>query len=320
MSARSVTLGLFVASFLCLFAVGVGTLLPDAHANGDRVFKVRASECTAAENGCNPTGGETILLPEALEVPADATITQTLSFVTDPRVASGRCGRDPLVLFGQDPGVPDVIIPEYLCGSPQFAVLRTESSLEIEQDTVTATNIPEAFFANALSCDSPIVGDPQQQDVVVWQPTNSAEVEEGHAIEVTFACGSSRGRTKGLSWYIVGLHIDFGLDWSTQPESVRQAFIDLTSTKFQGLLRAIVNAKPVLPKEDFNKLLREAKAANRLHQRGSYELASRRMAVVIQLTERALFAPSEFNHGGNVEMRAYNVKFMLDEKVIGIMG
>ncbi|MGH8195209.1 MAG: DUF6923 family protein [Woeseiaceae bacterium] len=282
--------------------------------------QVAATECTAEQGGCNPTGGQTLQLPQNFVVPVGATITQKLLRITDPRVASGRCGRDPLVLFADDPQIDDLIIPEYLCGSPDFVILKTESDLEFDQGTLITTNQPEAFFDNALSCDSPIVGNPQQQDVMVWQPTDSADIEEGHALELTFECGSSRGRTKGLSWYVVGMHIDFGLDWDTEPQAVRQAFIDLTDVKLHGLVRAIVNAKRVLPRKDFNKLLVHAAVAHLLHKIGLYQLASREMSVVIHLHGRADFEPSELNHSGNVEMRAHNVKFMLDEKVIGIMN
>jgi len=281
--------------------------------------RVLASDCTAARGGCNPTDGQALVLPDTLAIPPDATITQHTLFITDPRVASGRCGKDPLVLFEDDPRIPDLIIPEYLCGSPDFVVLRTRSDLLLTQGTVIATNEPEAFFADALPCATPITGDPQQQDVMVWQPTDSADIEEGHALELTFECGSSRGRTRGLSWYVVGLHIDFGLDWSTQPDAVRQAFVDLTSVKFHGLVQAVVNAKGVLPKKYFKKLLESVTRASEAHEQGRYHLASREMANFIHLVERACFEPSNFNHHGNVEMRAHNVRFMLDEKVIGIM-
>jgi hypothetical protein len=281
--------------------------------------EVDATECTAEQGGCNPTGGQNIELPQNFEVPAGATITQKRLLITDPRVASGRCGRDPLVLFADDPDIADLIIPEYLCGSPDFVILKTESDLDFLIGTLITTNQPENFFANALSCDTPIVGDPQQQDVMVWQPTDSADIEEGHALELTFECGSSRGRTKGLSWYVVGMHIDFGQDWETNPQAVRQAFIDLTDVKFHGLVRAIVNAKSVLPRRDFNKLLVSATFAHLLHKLRLYQLASRELGVVLHLIDRAEFEPSEFNHHGNVEMRAHNVKFTLDEKVIALL-
>src|SRR5690606_26946997 len=281
--------------------------------------RVLASDCTAARGGCNPTGGQALVLPDTLAIPPDATITQHTLFITDPRVASGRCGKDPLVLFEDDPRIPDLIIPEYLCGSPDFVVLRTRSDLLLTQGTVIATNEPEAFFADALPCATPITGDPQQQDVMVWQPTDSADIEEGHALELTFECGSSRGRTRGLSWYVVGLHIDFGLDWSTQPDAVRQAFVDLTSVKFHGLVQAVVNAKGVLPKKYFKKLLESVTRASEAHEQGRYHLASREMANFIHLVERACFEPSNFNHHGIVELRAHHFRFRLDEKVFGIV-
>ncbi len=71
---------------------------------------VPASDCTAAAGGCNPTGGQQIVLPEGFVVPPDATITQTAVPQVDPRVVNGRCdGVTPLSLFDGDliiPGTP----------------------------------------------------------------------------------------------------------------------------------------------------------------------------------------------------------------------
>lgn len=282
--------------------------------------EVLAADCGIEQGGCNPTGGQTLELPASFSAPADATIVQTKLLLTDPRVAAKTCGKEPLVLFDDDPAVPDLIIPEYLCGSPQFVVLRTQSNLFIQQGTLITTNEPGAFFDDPLSCDSPITGDPQQQDVMVWQTTDSSEVEEGHALELTFECGSSRGRTRGLSYFVVGMHIDFGVSWDKNPWQVKAAFVDLTDVKLHYLTLALVNARPSLNKRDYAKLLTVAGLARIAFKFRLYEIASHELTLFIKLLEGTKFAAgSDFNHHGNLEMRSYNAKFMIDEKIIGLM-
>jgi YVTN family beta-propeller protein len=275
----------------------------------------------AAPGGCNPTGGQTIELPPGLVIPPGATITQTVLTQTDPRVAAGTCGLEPLVV--PVPGKPDLILPEYLCGSPEFAILDTESDLQILDGTVTTTNQPGAFFADPLTCDSGtalgITGDPQLQDVAVWQPTEPADVPEGYALEVTFACGSSRGKTKGLSYFVVGLHIDFGLSWADDPWAVRAAFVDLTKGKLYGMLNAIRVAKRSLPRRQFARIALIGGIANLAFHFRLYDLASAKLGLLIQEVEAADFDASAVgNPRGNILMRAYNAKFMTDEKVIAI--
>jgi hypothetical protein len=287
-------------------------------------IEVDAASC-AEPDGCE-LDGQTLQLPEGFVPPQNATITQKRLRFTDPRVSSGRCGKDPLVLFGDDPNVPDLIIPEYLCGSgpdSEFVVLITDSDLFFESGSLIVTNEPGEFFANPLSCDTPIPSgaDPQQQDVMVWQTTDSSQLAEGHALELTFECGSSRGRTKGLSYFVVGMHIDFGKDWNVKPHAVRQAFIDLTNTKLHGLTSAILDARSVLPRKDFNKMVVTIGLARLAFAFRWYEVASQKIEILIKLHDQSHYAPNDpDNNSGNVEMRAYNAKFMIDAKIIDLMN
>jgi len=274
---------------------------------------VPADDCTAVAGGCNPTGGHEIVLPENFVVPPGGTITQTPTLIVDPRVdQNGRCdGQTPLVLFGGD-----LIIPPHLCGSPEFEVLETVANFDILEGTIQSTMYPEVFVNNALDCIRPIIGDPQLQDVVVWQPTDGADVIEGHALELTFDCGSSRGKTRGLSFYVVGLHIDFGLDFDQDPQAVTQGFIDLTSNKFASLTTATRNARSALRRRDSFRLAIIGSIARWHYQRGRYQRSSRLLELFISLTERAQFDSSGgFNHEGNLLSRANNIKFTIDEKI-----
>jgi hypothetical protein len=315
-------------------------LITEFNASGVEVYSangvvgpvsVPADDCTATAGGCNPTGGQEIVLPDNFVVPPGGVITQTPVSFVDPRAdENGRCdGQNPLVLFDGDLTIP----PEF-CGSPEFEVLVTEANFEILEGTVESTMFPEVFVSNPLGCDRPIIGDPQLQDIVVWQPDNSADVIEGRALELTFDCGSSRGRTRRLSFFVVGMHIDFGIDFDQDPQAVTQAFIDLTSAKIDSLVQAVENAEKDKGKkkkkkekkkkkkkkkkdDDFDKLRKEARDIQKKFEKGQYDKASRKLESFLKTAERAEFDTDiGFNHQGNLISRASNIKFTLDEKII----
>ena len=95
--------------------------------------------------------------------------------------------------------------------------------------------------SNLYKCFDPILNnsavntlyapDPQFQDVVVWQTTDPTKMAEndtnapleyvGAATEITNGCGSSTGKSRGASYFVVGLHIDFRNDALTTTPSVR---------------------------------------------------------------------------------------------------
>ncbi len=283
--------------------------------NWSLTVEVPADDCTSTAGGCNPTGGHEFVLPDGFVVPDGGIITQTATPFVDPRVdENGRCdGTVELRLFNDK-----LIIPAHICGSPEFEVLETEASFDILEGTILNTMFPEVFVTNPLDCMRPVIGDPQLQDIVVWQPAMSAEVIEGHALELTFDCGSSRGKTRGFSFYIVGMHIDFGLDFDLHPEDVTQAFIDLTSAKYDSLATALNNALPALSRRDFRRLFKISSISRKLYDRGRFQAASRTLETFIRLTERAQFdtTSADINHEGNLLSRAENIKFTLIEKII----
>jgi hypothetical protein len=257
-----------------------------------------------------------IVLPDGFVVPPGGTISQTAMSFVDPRAdENGRCdGQTPLILLDGD-----VIIPPYLCGSPEFMGILTEANFDITEGTLSHAVFPENFVSNPFECTLPIVGDPQLQSAFVWQPTDSADVIEGSAIELTNDCGSSRGKTRGLSYFFVGLHIDFGLDFDADPRPVTQAFADLTTTKLNSLVIAVVHARPALKSTYFLKLFLLARTAEVLHRHGKYIAARRILATFIHLTERTPFNERVGNnHEGNLLSRADNIRFLLDEFVLPV--
>src|SRR5262249_13805159 len=100
---------------------------------GDKVT-IDASTCTSGAGGCNPSGGQIIEYPETAKVADGATLTaQTFRIHDDPN----RCGRQPLTLFNGA-----VVIPPYLCGHPDFLVVKTNSTgVDVLTGTIDVENL-----------------------------------------------------------------------------------------------------------------------------------------------------------------------------------
>lgn len=276
---------------------------------------VPATDCTTTEGGCNPTGGQQIVLPDGFVVPANATITQTAVPQVDPRVVNGRCdGVTPLSLFDGN-----LIIPGHLCGGADgFTVLVTETTnIDIRAGTVLSIGFPEVFSPQALDCERPIVTDRQLQDIMVWQTTDKNELFEGRAIEVTHDCGTSRSKTRTLSYFVIGMFIDFGLGPNPLPDAVTQAFVNLLLEKTDALIAGAEAAAPVLKKGDANKLLVMATNIRSKLLAGDYLEALNKTNILLKFVDKAFFDTTvPFNHEGNLIMRAGNIKFILEVKVI----
>lgn len=266
------------------------------------------------------------MLPEGLELNPDDTLTQglvtnNLGFVNfkDPCVdSSGQCSvrRGELDVF--DDG--KLILPEFLCGSPEFAVLRSDASFEVVRDVIRSEQLPEAiFFAKTFDCTpmGTAETDLQRRGVFAWQPDDRATVAEGRVLELTNGCGSSRGATRALSWFVLNLHIDCNIPFGSNHPGVLQCFIDLTNDKFAVLDQSLKNAKKSLLSPKYGKLRSQLSSAKDGFEDGNYTKALERLAKFISRVEAAEFDTSSgFNFQGNLLMRAENIEFIIDEKII----
>jgi hypothetical protein len=295
---------------------------------------IPVSQCTDS-NGCEtiPGGGQTLYLPPGL--PPNATLTVKRYDFTDTRVGAGRCGLDPLTLFG-DNGDPndDLVIPPYLCGSPQFVVVVIErENFEILQGTVLVENdVKDVLPDNLYRCELTIDNDPQHRDVVVWQATNPAgmlETTVGGTVASTFAGSAgeytnqcinpSRGIVKSGSYFAIGLHVDFGQTYAGNASFVFDSFVALTRYKLL-LLRATVNAAYADRSINrgqhaaFSALVTTALAAL---DRDRYAVARVTVRAVYLLAQATRFRTfSGKNYGGEILSRSSNLDFTLLEKVI----
>jgi len=266
--------------------------------------EVPADDC-ANPNGCD-FGGQNLVLPPGVNT-AGATVSRISTEDPTPN----------------DDGVNTTVLADgrlfvapFLRSASPIQILEMDSNLVISNGTILVTIEPGDFLDDPLPCDTPIpLGvDPQLQDIVVWQTTDVAEIREGRALEITSDCGgSSRGRSRGLSFFVVGLHIDCGIDWFVDPHGVKHCFIDLTHTKFHGLVQAVFASKDVLSDTDFRRLVGLTVWSKILFHWRFYGAAEATLTRLIDKVNALAFASSNFNHSGNIEMRAANVRFMIQK-------
>lgn len=304
---------------------------------------VDPKECRANTGGCETVPEQTLTLPDEAEVEDGATIEYRSFRFSDPRAdqQTGRCigisgdeSRRPLDVFEGDQELGgQFILPEYLCGSPAFVVVKTKvTGVTIPRGTVFIEN--EQLEDNFFGCEQPIppTTDPQEQDTVVWQSTGPEGMPEqtydnqyrpnigrnwqGSAGEFTTGCGSSEGQSAGLSFFAIGLHVDFGAEWENNTAFVLDELVLLTRYKILILQDAVDNAEHVLDEDDHKKLARKARKVLKELDDDEYDDALRKIREFIKHVNRFEYALSDFNHHGEHLARARNIEFMLAQKVL----
>lgn len=296
-----------------------------------------ATECIGG-TGCDTNEGQTLTFPMETQAPAGSTIaTNSFEYTDDP----GRCGNATLTLFDDD-GIADneLIIPPYLCGSPNFLVVAVDSTgVEVPEGTIFVENeVLDVLPDNLYECDGPVNPipdpdlDPQHRDVVAWQTTNPAEMLEndlggvagfpGALAEVTFECGSSRGRVRSASYYVIGMHIDFGPGFELENNAAgnRDMFAALTKYKLQLLMLSVRESVVALDPADFRTLRVLLGRAIRHHGRGQYQAALDQMNLFVAEVETISYqiVVGE-NFGGEHLMRGGNIQFMYTDKLIPLL-
>lgn len=285
---------------------------------------VPAEECQEP-GGCNPSGVQNVEIPASVVLEEGDTLTQfVLGPFADPRVdqGTGECAdRRELDVFSEFPGIPGgvpgaLIIPDFLCGSYEFALIRSDATFEVLQDVVRSEQFPEDFFAVFFDCAGALNdAELQRRGVFAWQPDDRFDVVEQRTLELTNGCGSSRGATKGLSWFVINLHIDCGIPFDTDPAAVLQCFQDLVSDKFSALEQALKNAKKSINSPSYGALRSTLVNARNRFKQGKYDQSLSNLASFIALVEGGDFVLGGNNDQGELLMRAENIAFTIDEKI-----
>ena len=313
-----------------------------------------SSDCTT-ETGepkpCATIDGQTLTFPAgSFNQTADTVEFQTFEFA-DPRVdLDGKCTvglRRSLTLFKQsdgfEPGV-ELRIPPYLCGSPKFVVVKVNSKdLSILNGAVLVVNNTAVVLPdNLFKCSDPILNnlaanpDPQYQDVVVWQSTNPDNMLEnattlpgytgnpdyvGAATEATNGCSSTVAKVRGASYFVVGLHIDFGggFDYPGNALGNYEEFVKLTRYKLTLLRQSIRNARSEGSLRPVVSTTMEALIALAIYRldQGNPAGALNQVRQFLRLVNLANYTQiPDRNYNGDHLMRGENIAFTLKVKVV----
>jgi hypothetical protein len=279
---------------------------------------VPASTCTFEAGGCNPTGAQVLQLPPSATLEPDATLTARVTTIHDD---PNRCGNEPLTLFNGA-----VVIPPYLCGHPDFIVIETHTEgVEVLSGAVEVENLTEDVLPGNLYGCGPVrqnpAGvvdpDPTHRDVVGWQAQDAQRMLEtslgsgrffGTVAEVTYACGSSRGKVVSGSYHFVGLRIDPGPG---------KTLIDLTRYKLELLRASVEDSKIALAKLPHLAMRVLVDSAIYFHDRGKYNVAALHVRLFLKAVGHARYQeiPGE-NFNGDHLMRGSNLEFMYAEKIL----
>ncbi len=302
----------------------------------------RPAECLGTE--CQTINGQLLTIPpEWINSDTDTIKFSSYEF-TDPRVANGKCGVDPWTLFGAAYNKPELRIPAYLCGSPKIVVVAVDGSdLDFTTGTVliendTATVLPGNDNATYACRDTtgpdyfpdPDI-DPQLQDTVVYQTTDPSRMLEdlpanrgqdaqfaGAAGEVTNGCGSSRGTGKETSYFVIGMHIDFGALGST-PAGSHDRFVALTRYKLTLLQQSVAAARSAGALRAGTSVVMEGLVALAIRRLDRNDAVGARFLVMqfLNLVNAARYTPVPANNfNGEHLMRGTNIEYTLRAKIM----
>lgn len=297
---------------------------------GDGAITVPADTCTDDGPGCNPTGAQIFQLPPTATLAPDATLTARLTTIQDD---PNRCGKQPLTLFNGA-----IVIPPYLCGHPNFMVIETHTEgVEVSAGVIEVENLTQqALPGNLYGCTAlrqnpaeTIDPDPSHRDVVAWQSQDPQQMLEtsrgtgrffGTVAEVTYACGSSRGKVLAGSYHFVGLRIHPGPGNEIadgNPAGNHQSFVDLVRYKLQLLRASLEASKAALPKLQYEALRERLDGAISAHNKGDYQRALVKVGLFLRGVDQSSYnvIPGK-NFKGDHLMRGANLEFMYAEKIL----
>jgi hypothetical protein len=317
----------------------------------------RSASCDVNDASCNTIDGQKLVFPPGSFDPnGNQTIGFTSFEFTDPRVAAGTCGTQALTLFSPGQGFEagiELRIPPYLCGSPKFVVVKVDSTdLFIRQGAVAVINdtqvvLPNNFYRcfdpqkhNLTDPVTPLYSaNPEQQDVVVWQSTDPSRMLEGPApvipglvgpnkgatggvyfgtaTEATNGCGSTTGKVRTGSYFVVGMHVEFngGTDYTN--------FFNLTKYKLDLLMQSVRSARNAGAVRNPDGQAMESQLKNAITAMNANNPASALASIdkfVRKVNDSQYLFPNEttalYNYQGDHLMRGENIQFTLRVKVI----
>jgi hypothetical protein len=304
---------------------------------------IPATDC-ATPSGCVTIPGQRLIFPASFTPDNDDELTvDATQFLDDLSFCFGASG--PRVHFadaGAPAGSEALIIPSIFCAYKEVGVLpnlsfearpyivvKTTANFAFPQGTVLVVNDTSTILPDNYDCTVPVIGDPQHQQVVLWQSTLHANMlEDGHpevgdfvgaAGEYTIGCGSTRGAVRSGSYHVIGMSIFTGESYALNPDFVFDQFVALTRYKLVLLLESLEAAKAdnAFKNGDYSKMKSMIQNAIKFVDDGAYGQALGKVDNFMKFTLAAKYTtvPGK-NYSGEHDSRGRNIQFMLSEKII----
>jgi hypothetical protein len=144
----------------------------------------------------------------------------------------------------------------------------------------------------------------------------------GAATEATNGCGSTVAKVRGASYFVVGMHIDFGnaaYDYASSPALNYQQFVALTQYKLSLLQKSVAGAKAdgALKNGDATKMTAQLNNAVKKLGQENPSGALGHVNQFLKFVNAANYTViADQNYNGDHLMRGENIAFMLRVKVI----
>jgi hypothetical protein len=279
------------------------------------------STCADSAGGCNVLGN---VLKHKISgtAPLTGAIFEEPCIVqVDPRIAQyGSCKGHTLNVANVCAGYENIVIPDFLCGGSGasgtgFALVNTTATGAYDALNTLVAN--EAFFENVIAGPN---NPPCPVNVLGWAPkADEGTIIEGSTmLELTGGCGSSRGFSRELSIWGIGLKLEVGaLPGKNTDEKLR----NFASAKYDAINATItsVSAQIVDVKEA---ALVSCMANSRYYfNKGKYLNAASELLVCDQLIAQHLsaFAGSiaNPNPSGELRGRLANLYLTINTRILG---
>jgi len=195
------------------------------------------------------------------------------------------------------------------------------------------TGIVEITGTNKYGTANPVYPlDPTFQDVVVYRNTDALQQLEtdgemgvdplflGNVAETTNGViNPPRGAGNKGSYFFEGLRVHFGpgFDFSANPAGNHALMIALQRYKLMKGREAVIAAKPALKPVSLLALKVLADAALYFHDRGNYDLALRKVKLLLQLNDKLRYKViPDKNPYGEVAYRYLNARDIYERRLI----
>jgi hypothetical protein len=294
-----------------------GTGLLDAIVDGFQFpVGVDATNSTTvvAPPGNNVTVAPTDILTSQIEQVLQAgLVNQRVSTFPDPReseqaIPPGQPLHRPLLLNELRADLPPIEIPAYArafpfddpqTGTPTFIIVEADSTAAVT-GLVDHLAIETAILGYEPDCNDP---DITRQPFMFWAPdANDPPIVEGaRFIDVTTGCGSIRGLTRDMSYFILGVRI-------TAP------MIEVVSQKLTAL-RQVIEGTPCISRQVARRLGTLMDRVDREFSRGRYPAVVDALQAIDTEVEKSLqaFAGCTTNVSGEIQARVRSAIFALSK-------